>query len=171
MEYILYTDGSSRGNPGRGGWGAIVIERISSDEANVLEIGGREENVTNNRMEIISVIEGVKLILLDENKSKAKIRIFSDSEYVVKAVNSWIKNWKKNNWRTADKKPVKNQEIFAELDELLSKTNFQIEHVKAHNGHFYNERVDMIATTFADDMATDLYNGDIKGYKSFVERL
>jgi ribonuclease HI len=169
MEYILYTDGSSRGNPGRGGWGSIVIERHGETNAIVIEMGGREESVTNNRMEIISVIEGVKFIL---NKNKdPKIRIVSDSEYVVKAVNVWIKGWKKNNWRTSDKKPVKNQEIFSELDTLLAKTNFTIEHIRAHNGHFYNERVDVIATTFADDMPTDLFHGDIKDYKKFVESL
>lgn len=166
MEYILYTDGSSRGNPGKGGWGAIIING-KTEHSDVCEIGGREDGVTNNRMEIISVIEGIKKI--QSLKNMQHVHIFSDSEYVVKAVNTWIAGWKRNGWKNSEKKPVKNKEIFEELDNLLSQIHFKIEHVRAHNGHFYNERVDSIATSFADNEPVKLFEGKLGNYKHFVE--
>lgn len=144
-EIEIYTDGSSLGNPGPGGWGAVVV----SGEKIIKELGGFEKETTNNRMELKAVIETVKYIT--KNYSKGKITIFADSSYVLTGITSWIFNWEKNGWRTANKKPVLNQDLWKELIELIrnydNKINWQ--KVKGHSGHVYNERADEIATSKA----------------------
>lgn len=144
-EIEIYTDGSSLGNPGPGGWGAVVV----SGEKIIKELGGFEKETTNNRMELKAVIETVKYIT--KNYPKEKITIFADSSYVLTGITSWIFNWEKNGWRTANKKPVLNQDLWKELIELIrnydNKINWQ--KVKGHSGHVYNERADEIATSKA----------------------
>lgn len=144
-EIEIYTDGSSLGNPGPGGWGVVIVSR----EKIMKEIGGYEKETTNNRMELTAVIETIKYIT--KNFKKEKITIFADSSYVLTGITSWIFNWEKNGWRTANKKTVLNQDLWKELIELIrnyeNKINWQ--KVKGHSGHVYNERADEIATSKA----------------------
>jgi ribonuclease HI len=163
----IYTDGSSRGNPGPGGWGAIVIA-----PQKVVEIGGREDHTTNNRMELMAAIKALKLA---DTLSDEPIEIYTDSEYVMKGITLWIHSWVKRNWRTASKKPVLNQDLWQELlkikegiEDLPAGRQVEWKYVAGHSGHDFNERCDVIATSFADDMAISLYNGPRKSYKAVL---
>ena len=131
----IYTDGACLGNPGVGGWGAILLYKEHKKE-----ISGSEKESTNNRMEIKAVIESLKAL-----KKSSYVKIYTDSKYVQDGITKWIHNWKKNNWRTADRKPVKNSELWQELD--LEATKHQIEWiwVKGHSGNHYNEIADNLA--------------------------
>ena len=132
----IYTDGACSGNPGAGGWGAIL--RYGQTEK---ELSGAEAYTTNNRMELTAVIEALKALTRN-----CEIVIHTDSRYVMDGVQSWLPNWKKNNWRTSNKKsPVKNIDLWQQLDELLSKHQIRWIWVKGHNGHPENERVDKLA--------------------------
>jgi ribonuclease HI len=126
-----------RGNPGPGGWGAILMY-----DNHKKEISGYNPETTNNIMEITAVLEAVKLL-----KFPCDVKIYSDSAYVVNCFNQkWIYSWQKNNWRTADKKPVKNQELWQELFELLQKHNYEFIKVKGHSDNELNNRCDFLAT-------------------------
>ena len=132
----IYTDGACSGNPGPGGWGAILM----MDEYKK-EISGYNANTTNNIMEITAVLEAVKML-----KYECEITIYSDSAYVVNAfLQGWIYNWQKNNWKTADKKPVKNKELWQELYLELSKHKFEFIKVKGHSDNEFNNRCDELA--------------------------
>jgi len=136
MEQIeIYTDGACKGNPGPGGWGALL--RSGTHEK---EIFGGERHTTNNRMEITAVIESLKLV-----KKKAKVCIYTDSTYVKDGISSWIKQWKINGWKTAAKKPVKNEELWRELDLLVNQHQIEWVWVKGHAGDEGNERADALA--------------------------
>lgn len=136
-EVIIYTDGACSGNPGPGGWGAVLIY-----EENYKEISGNEKDTTNNKMELQAVIEALKLI-----KYPCKITIYSDSAYVVNAFKQkWVDNWIKNNWKTADKKEVKNVERWKELINLLNNHDYSFIKVKGHSDNEYNNRCDELAT-------------------------
>lgn len=163
-KYIIYTDGSSRGNPGPGGYGAIIIEeRTTSHEPRVKEIGGREEHTTNNRMELTAAIEALKEVSKEiQNES---IEIHTDSEYLMKGITIWILGWQKNNWRTKDRKDVLNRDLWEKLAELTQNKKIEWKKVLGHSGHELNDRCDEIATNFADGKKTDLYNGGAEGYK------
>ena len=141
----IYTDGSSLGNPGPGGWGVVVVE----ESVVVEEFGGFDKNTTNNKMEIRAVIEAIRYAI--KTFPKQEMSIFADSNYVLLGITSWIKNWQKNGWRTANKKPVLNKELWEELYDLKEsfegKINWQ--KVKGHSGHVHNEKADEIATTKA----------------------
>lgn len=154
----IYTDGSSRGNPGPGGWAGIVA---GGDK--VVELGGREEHTTNNRMELMGAIESLKFSI--SNFQFSKIEINTDSEYVMKGITLWIHNWMKKGWKTAAKKPVLNQDLWQELWNLVDGRNVEWKYVAGHSGHDANERCDVIATMFADGEKVDLYDGPRKGYK------
>ncbi len=153
----IYTDGSSRGNPGPGGWGAIVM-----DEVRVAELGGREEHTTNNRMELMGAIKALEYAGRLEN---AKIELHTDSEYVMKGMTEWIEGWQKRGWKTASKKPVLNQDLWQELLKVSEGKEISWKYVAGHSGHAYNERCDAIATSFADDIYTPLYHGASSEYK------
>ena len=134
----IYTDGACSGNPGPGGWGAILIY-----EENKKEISGSEKQTTNNIMEITAVLEALKLL-----KFECEVTIYSDSAYVVNAFKQgWLENWVKNNWRTANKEPVKNQELWEELYNLTQKHKVEFVKVKGHSDNEYNNRCDYLATT------------------------
>ncbi len=150
----IYTDGSSRGNPGPGGWGAIVIS-----ENKVREIGGREENTTNNRMELTGAIEGLKLI--DENN---QITLYSDSQYVIKGMTEWIDGWQRKNWRNSQKKAVMNRDLWERLLEVSKGKNIEWKYVKGHAENPRNNRCDEIATKFADNENIELYDGSKDKY-------
>ena len=153
----IYTDGSSKGNPGPGGFAAIIF-----DGENVKEIGGRENKTTNNRMEIMAAIEALKNIPENEN-----VKIHADSEYLIKGITIWIKNWQKNNWRTEDKREVLNKDLWEKLLEVTLSKNIEWKKVLGHSGHEENERCDEIATGFADGEKVKLYNGLKQVYKGY----
>tara|TARA_B100001250_G_scaffold171099_1_gene147362 strand:- start:1782 stop:2225 length:444 start_codon:yes stop_codon:yes gene_type:complete len=131
----IFTDGACKGNPGPGGWGAIL--RFQDNEK---EINGYKPLTTNNIMELMAVIESLKAI-----SKPFEIVITTDSQYVKNGITSWIHNWKKNGWKTAAKKPVKNKELWVELDHLIQKHTVSWKWVKGHSGHIENERADELA--------------------------
>ena len=153
----IYTDGSSRGNPGPGGWGAIVL-----DEVRVAELGGRESHTTNNRMELMGAIKALEFA---GTLSDTPIELDTESEYVMKGIPLWIEGWQKRNWKTASKKPVLNQDLWQLLLAVANGKQIVWKYVAGHSGHEYNERCDEIATSFADDTQITLYNGARSGYK------
>ena len=141
MEITIYTDGACTGNPGCGGYCAI-IQFVSNGGNYERIVSGSESNTTNNRMELRAVIEGLKSITTGEKN----ITVVSDSKYVCDAINQrWLQNWKKNNWRKSDNKQVLNDDLWKELDGLLSKLSVNFEWIKGHNGNPINERCDRIA--------------------------
>jgi ribonuclease HI len=167
----VFTDGSARGNPGPGGWGAILVYENSNDQETrnkkqwVAEIGGREDHTTNNRMELTAAISALEFVAsLQAASSELQAVVYTDSEYVMKGITIWIHDWQKRGWRTAAKKPVLNQDLWQEL--LLQTEGKQIEwkYVAGHAGHEANERCDEIATSFADNAPATLYNGPRENY-------
>ncbi|MCA9726975.1 MAG: ribonuclease HI [Candidatus Eisenbacteria bacterium] len=135
---ILYTDGACSGNPGPGGWAAMLKDPATGKSR---EIFGSDPSTTNNRMELTAVIEGLKQL----KKEDLEIRVVSDSKYVVQGITEWVRGWERNGWRTSDRKPVKNQDLWRELVELARSHRVTFEWVQAHNGHPENERVDALA--------------------------
>lgn len=134
----IYTDGACSGNPGPGGWGAVLI----CDDIKK-EISGAKKDTTNNIMEITAVLEALKLL-----KFECDVEVYSDSAYVVNAFNQgWIYNWQKNNWRTASKEPVKNRELWEELYCLTKKHTVKFIKVKGHSDNELNNRCDFLATS------------------------
>ena len=131
----IFTDGACKGNPGPGGWGAIL--RYGTTEK---EIYGASNNTTNNIMELTAVIESLKNL-----KKPCELIITTDSKYVKNGITEWIHNWKKNGWRTAAKKEVKNKELWIELDSLIQIHSISWDWVKGHSGHPENERADLLA--------------------------
>ncbi len=134
-EVIIYTDGACSGNPGPGGWGAVLI---FGD--NIKEISGYSSETTNNIMELTAAIESLKLI-----KQTCSIKIYTDSVYVKNGMTVWINNWKKNGWRTANKKLVKNMQIWIELDMLCKQHAVSWFWIKGHSDNYYNNRADFLA--------------------------
>jgi ribonuclease HI len=132
---IIYTDGACSGNPGVGGWGAILMYNKHEKK-----ISGGNKNTTNNQMEIRAVIEALKII-----KKPSEIIINTDSKYVMDGITKWIFGWKKNGWRTADRKAVKNSELWQELDIEVSKHSIEWRWVKGHSGDKYNDIADELA--------------------------
>ena len=136
----IYTDGSCLENPGNGGWAAIII-----DDGKKTEIKGSKKNTTNNQMELLAPIEALKKI-----PKGNKVEIFTDSKYVKSGITEWIHNWKKNGWKTADKQPVKNKELWEELDLLANEFEISWNWVKAHSTDKLNNEVDLIAREAAN---------------------
>jgi len=132
---VIYTDGACKGNPGPGGWGAWL--RWGEHEK---ELFGGELNTTNNRMELTAVIEALQLL-----KRRTPVAVYTDSEYVKNGITTWIHNWKKRGWRTADNKPVKNAELWSRLDGLVAQHEVQWHWVRGHTGDPGNERADQLA--------------------------
>lgn len=144
MKHVdVYTDGACRGNPGKGGWGAILV--FGGREK---ELSGGERETTNNRMELSAVIAALSAL-----KEPCEVTLTSDSKYVVDAVTrGWLTSWKKNGWRKADKSPALNVDLWEQLLPLLEMHRVNFVWVRGHNGHPYNERCDVLATTFADGL-------------------
>ena len=136
----IYTDGSCLENPGNGGWAAIII-----DDGKKTEIKGSKKNTTNNQMELLAPIEALKKI-----PKGSKVQIFTDSKYVKSGITEWIHNWKKNGWKTADKQPVKNKELWEELVLLNNEFEISWNWVKAHSTDELNNKVDLIAREAAN---------------------
>ena len=137
----IYTDGSCLDNPGKGGWAAIII--IDGKET---EIKGSKENTTNNQMELLAPINALKNI-----PKGSKVQIFTDSKYVRSGITEWIYNWKKNGWKTSDKKDVKNKDLWTELDELTKTFEIKWSWVKAHSTDELNNKVDLLARASANN--------------------
>ena len=136
----IYTDGSCIGNPGNGGWAAIIM-----NGENKIQIKGSKKNTTNNQMELLAPIQALKKI-----PKGSKVQIFTDSKYVKSGITEWIHNWKKNGWKTANKQPVKNKELWTDLDLLSSQFDIKWSWVKAHSTDKLNNEVDLIARESAN---------------------
>ena len=135
----IYSDGACRGNPGPGGWGALLRLKSGARSAEK-ELWGGEADTTNNRMELIAVIRALEAL-----KRPSRVRLYTDSLYVQKGISAWIHKWKKSGWRTADKKPVKNVDLWEQLDALAAKHQVEWHWVRGHAGHPENERADALA--------------------------
>ena len=139
-EVEIFTDGACSGNPGPGGWGAILRVKKADGGNRERELSGGEPATTNNRMELMAAIMGLEAL-----KRPCRVRLFTDSNYVRDGVTKWIHGWKKNGWRTADKKPVKNVELWQRLDAARAPHQVDWIWVKGHSGHPENERADELA--------------------------
>jgi len=139
-DIVVYTDGGCSGNPGPGGWGCVIL----ADGKEIQESGG-EAGTTNNRMELSAVIAAFSYIVQTAELRERPVTICIDSQYVKNGVTAWMANWKKNGWRTADKKPVKNQDLWVKLDSLVQQLPLTWRWVKGHAGIKYNEICDQLA--------------------------
>jgi len=151
---IIFTDGAARGNPGPGGWGAVVV----SDDS-VIEHGGREDHTTNNRMELTAVISGLESV-----PNERELTVYTDSAYVVNGITRWVIGWKKNNWITSKKEDVLNKDLWEQLVQATTHKIIDWQLIKGHSGTPANERCDVIATSFADKAPIILYNGSKTRY-------
>ncbi|MCL2762625.1 MAG: ribonuclease HI [Treponema sp.] len=142
----IYTDGGCSGNPGPGGWAYVMVLETFQGDKILAEQWGNAKNTTNNRMELSAVIESLRALkAMHQNPESAVPRqaaIYTDSQYVQKGITEWIKNWKRNAWRTSDKKPVKNQDLWVELDSLAGEFPLSWVWIRGHAGIEYNERCD-----------------------------
>ncbi len=145
------TDGACSGNPGKGGWGGLIIFIDGSE----IEIGGAEKMTTNNRMELTAAIKTLEK--LKNFKLKENFKLRTDSKYLIEGYSSWINNWKKNGWKTSSGKPVQNMDLWKEIDSLRI-AGLQMEFVKGHNGDKNNERVDLIATNYSKGISLEKDN-------------
>lgn len=171
-DLIIYTDGASRGNPGPGGWAAVILV-----SGMAMEVAGNEKRATNNQMELAGVLH----VLSDEaalahppaQAGKANIIVHSDSAYVVNGLNSWVWGWEKKGWITMQKKPVENKEMWVKLLALLKKygDRLTITKVSGHAGELYNERCDELAVAAALGKKPKLFKGSLKEYEVFLKEI
>ncbi len=155
MKVIIYTDGSARSNPGRGGYGAVLKYTNPAGKTFTSELSRGYAKTTNNRMELMAVI-----VALEALNRPCEVEVHSDSQYVVNAFNKhWIDGWKKRRWKTANKQPVKNRDLWERLLTAKSKHEVEFIWVKGHAGHELNERCDELATTAADGSNLDIDTG------------
>ena len=137
MKFTIYTDGACSGNPGPGGWGAVIFDEREKQN----NISGKVKDTTNNRMELMAPIMALKKI-----KSKSDITIFTDSTYVKNGITEWIKKWEKNGWKNSNRKPVKNKDLWIKLNDLCQKNKVIWKWVKGHSNNKYNTLADKLAT-------------------------
>ena len=142
MAINVNTDGACSGNPGMGGWGVVIL----IDDYDPIHLNGGSFNTTNNKMELTAAIEALKYF-----KKNSTINLFTDSKYVKEGIESWIVNWKKNGWKTASKKPVKNKMLWTELDTQLARHSINWQWIKGHLGHIHNEQADYLARRFIEE--------------------
>ena len=141
MTINVYTDGACSGNPGIGGWGVIIL----IDDKDPIKLNGGLINTTNNQMELRAAIEALKYFV-----KASSINLITDSKYVKDGIESWIKNWKKNGWKTSTRKPVKNKDLWMELDKQIHQHTIDWQWIKGHAGHKYNEQADDLARKFIE---------------------
>jgi ribonuclease HI len=139
---IIYTDGACRGNPGKGGWGAILRYK-----GKIKELHGGEHDTTNNRMELMAAISALEAL-----KKPCVVHLHIDSKYVLDGITKWLPNWKKKGWKTASKAPVKNEDLWRRLDEAIKTHDIQWRWVKGHSGNQGNERADALANLGVDSL-------------------
>lgn len=163
---IVFTDGASRGNPGSGGWGSII-----KYDDKVVELGGGEKHTTNNRMELTAVIEALTYISHKNLHNREKVNIFTDSSYVLKGSTLWLNGWKKNGWKTKSKEEVLNLDLWKKMDKLVSQIPCVWKLLPGHTGIAGNERCDVIATSFADNIKLTLYQGSIDKYQVDISQI
>jgi ribonuclease HI len=137
MKYIIYTDGACSGNPGPGGWGAVIVDENKKQN----NISGRVNDTTNNRMELMAPIMALKKI-----ESQSDAVILTDSTYVKNGITEWIKKWEKNGWKNANKQPVKNKDLWIKLNDLCQKNEVKWKWIKGHSNNKYNDLADELAT-------------------------
>ena len=138
----IYTDGACSGNPGIGGWGAVII----SSAKDPIFLNGGEQNTTNNRMELTAAIKSIQYFT-----KKSDLKIYTDSKYLKDGIESWIHKWKENGWKTSSKKNVKNQDLWIKLDEEIMKHNIEWNWVKGHSNNQLNEKADSLARKFIEE--------------------
>ena len=173
LQTIIFTDGASRGNPGPGGWGAVVIQNEK-----VNELGGREDHTTNNRMELTAALKALEFLSSYTPDPKPYTLIYTDSSYLINGITKWIFSWERRNWITKNKEPVLNKDLWERILELSRGKKIEWKYVGGHSGIAGNERVDQIATSFADLPKTtfghpksvfgngvELFSGPISDYK------
>jgi ribonuclease HI len=159
--YVVFTDGASRGNPGAGGYGAVIVSLVSKE---VWEFGDREDGTTNNRMEMSAIVRALHEIENINPAGDYEVTIHTDSKYVMKGATLWIFGWQKNNWQTKNKTDVLNRDLWENLAQLIEGKKIEWKHVPGHVGIPGNERVDEIGTKLADEEPVDLYQGSLDGY-------
>lgn len=156
---LIFTDGACSGNPGPGGWACVV----ATAEGKVLELAGREEPTTNNRMELGGVIAGLRAV----SAMPGPVLVNTDSTYVIEGITNWIKGWKRRGWTTAAGEPVKNEDLWRTLEALVAargRGGVEWRWVRGHDGHDANERCDMLAVAAAKRKPYELYEGPVHGY-------
>jgi len=153
---IIYTDGSSLGNPGPGGWGAVIV----FTNGKIVELGGKEKNTTNNRMELTAAIEALREI----GKTIDEVILYTDSSYTINGITNWIARWQANDWMKRDKTEVLNRDLWENLIDAVSGKVIKWTHVAGHSGMVGNERADDIATSFAEGVKHKLYKGPVSEY-------
>ncbi|MGL6160234.1 ribonuclease HI [Microbulbifer sp.] len=141
-QVTIYTDGACRGNPGPGGWGALLVHGDAERE-----LFGGEKHTTNNRMELMAAIKALNAL-----KQQCRVDLHTDSQYLRQGITSWIHNWKRNGWKTANKKPVKNADLWRQLEEGIAHHEVHWHWVKGHSGHPGNERADQLANRGIDEL-------------------
>ena len=142
MKYTIYTDGACSGNPGPGGWGVVILD----ENKNQYDISGKAKDTTNNRMELTAPIMALKKI-----KTKSDVTIFTDSVYVKNGITEWIKKWEKNGWKNANKKPIKNKDLWIILNDLCKKKSIIWKWIRGHSNNKYNDLADELATKAIDN--------------------
>ena len=157
---LIFTDGASSGNPGPGGWGAILV----SPNEQVLEIGGHEKWTTNNRMELSATIESFQRLYPLKSDSQDPIELCTDSTYVIRGATQWIKNWKKRGWKSAEGNEVANRDLWEKLSHISQGLQINWRHVRGHSGVPGNERADEIAVQFSRREPPSLYCGPLNQY-------
>lgn len=155
---LIFTDGSSRGNPGPGGWGAVIVAGNAA-VGHVTERGGGEASTTNNRMELTAAAEA-----LDAVPRGAVVRVYTDSSYLIHGITRWVAGWQRNGWKTSSQGDVLNKDLWVRLADAVAGRRIEWKHIAGHVGVRGNERCDEIATGFADGVDVELYDGPISGY-------
>lgn len=170
---LIYTDGSARGNPGPGGWAVLVLipdaTKNDIEHTKVIELAGREEHTTNNRMELTAALQALETLRI--RKIHGKVIVYTDSTYLLQGISGWVYAWEKNNWKTKNNEDVANQDLWKELlaityrQKMSGGRDIVWEKVAGHAGIFGNERVDLLATKLADNEQTILFTGNLKTYQ------
>ena len=145
-EFFAYTDGACSGNPGPGGWGALLVAMQDGEVVRERELSGGEPDTTNNRMELMAAIQALEAL-----KDPCEVNLTTDSQYVRKGITEWLANWKKRNWQTAAKKPVVNKDLWQRLETAAERHRVKWHWVRGHSGHSENERADRLANRGIDE--------------------
>lgn len=166
----IFTDGASRGNPGPGGFGAIIVApknyELGIMNFEVKELGGGEKHTTNNRMELTAAIEGLRGSTSNRERGRtSETVVYTDSSYLINGITKWVFGWQKNGWKTADKKDVENRDLWEKLISAAESKKIEWKKIDGHSGIAGNERCDEIATSFVDGKDPELYSGVLKNYR------